>query len=41
VADGRGVFGWIGVFVRRWPWVVIGGWIALSAVLSLTIPPLT
>ncbi len=41
LADGRGVFGWIGVFVRRWPWVVIGCWIALSAVLSLTIPSLT
>jgi len=41
MADGRGVFGSIGVFVRRWPWVVIGCWIALSAVLSLTIPPLT
>ncbi len=41
LADGRGVFGWIGVFVRRWPWVVIGCWIALAAVLSVTIPPLT
>ncbi|HEY1842555.1 MAG TPA: RND family transporter [Mycobacterium sp.] len=37
----RGLFGWIGVVVRRWPWVVIGFWIALAAVLSVTIPPLT
>ncbi len=41
VADGRGTFGWIGVVVRRWPWAVIGFWIALSAVLSVTFPPLT
>ncbi len=41
VADGRGVFGWIGVLVRRWPWAVIGFWIALAAVLSVTLPPLT
>jgi RND superfamily putative drug exporter len=41
VADGRGVFGWIGVCVRRWPWAVIGFWVALAAVLSVTIPPLT
>ncbi|WP_428340067.1 RND family transporter [Mycobacterium sp.] len=41
VADGRGTFGWIGVLVRRWPWAVIGFWIALAAVLSVTFPPLT
>jgi RND superfamily putative drug exporter len=41
VADGRGVFGWIGVIVRRWPWAVIGFWIALAAVLSVTFLPLT
>jgi putative drug exporter of the RND superfamily len=41
VADGRGVFGWIGVVVQRWPWAVIGFWVALAAILSVTIPPLT
>jgi RND superfamily putative drug exporter len=41
VVDGRGVFGWIGVCVRRWPWAVIGFWIAFAAVLSVTFPPLT
>ncbi len=41
VADGRGTFGWIGVVVRRWPWAVIGFWVALAAVLSVTFPPLT
>ena len=41
MADGRGVFGWIGVAVRRWPWAVIGFWIGLSAVLAVTFPPLT
>ncbi len=41
MADGRGVFGWIGVVVQRWPWAVIGFWIALAAVLSVTFPPLT
>jgi len=40
VADGRGAFGWIGVVVLRWPWAVIGFWIALAAVLSVTIPSL-
>jgi RND superfamily putative drug exporter len=40
VADGRGTFGWIGVVVRRWPWAVIGFWVALAAVLSVTFPPL-
>jgi RND superfamily putative drug exporter len=41
VADGRGTFGWIGVVVRRWPWAVIGFWVALAAILSVTFPPLT
>ena len=41
LADGQGVFGWIGAFVQRWPWVVIGFWVALAAVLSVTFPPLT
>jgi RND superfamily putative drug exporter len=27
--------------VLRWPWVVIGFWVALAAVLSVTFPPLT
>ena len=27
--------------VRRWPWAVIGFWVALAAVLSVTFPPLT
>jgi putative drug exporter of the RND superfamily len=35
------LFGRLGVFVLRWPWVVIGFWIALAAVLSVTFPPLT
>jgi putative drug exporter of the RND superfamily len=40
-ADSRGVFGWIGVVVVRWPWAVIGSWIALAAVLSMIFPSLT
>ena len=40
-ADSRGVFGWIGVVVVRWPWAVIGFWIALAAVLSMIFPSLT
>jgi putative drug exporter of the RND superfamily len=40
-ADGEGLFGRAGIFVLRWPWVVIGFWVALAAVLSLTFPPLT
>jgi RND superfamily putative drug exporter len=41
VADGGGgVFGGIGAFVQRWPWVVIGSWIALAVVLSMLFPPL-
>jgi RND superfamily putative drug exporter len=41
LADGRGTFGWIGVVVQRWPWAVIGFWIALAAIFSVTFPPLT
>jgi putative drug exporter of the RND superfamily len=41
VAEARGFFGWISVFVLRWPWIVIGLWVALAAVLSVTFPPLT
>ncbi len=41
MGEPRGVFGWIGVVVVRWPWAVIGFWIALAAVLSMTFPSLT
>jgi putative drug exporter of the RND superfamily len=41
MSEARGLFGWIGVVVQRWPWAVIGFWIALAAVLSVTFPPLT
>jgi putative drug exporter of the RND superfamily len=41
VPEANGLFGWLGKFVLRWPWVVIGFWVALAAVLSLTFPPLT
>ncbi len=41
VAVAKGLFGWIGVFVLRWPWLAIGFWVALAAVLSVTFPPLT
>src|ERR1700733_14918397 len=41
MSEARGLFGWIGVVVRRWPWAVIGFWIALAAILSVTFPPLT
>src|SRR6201986_630238 len=41
VPEATGFFGRVGVFVLRWPWVVIGFWIALAAVLSVTFPPLT
>ncbi len=39
--EAKGVFGRVGTFVLRWPWVVIGFWVALAAVLSVTFPPLT
>jgi putative drug exporter of the RND superfamily len=41
VPEATGLFGRVGFFVLRWPWVVIGFWIALAAVLSVTFPPLT
>src|ERR1700761_1046454 len=41
VPEATGLFGRVGAFVLRWPWVVIGFWIALAAVLSVTFPPLT
>src|SRR6202046_1232441 len=41
MSEARGLFGWIGVVVQRWPWAVIGFWLGLAAVLSVTIPPLT
>ncbi|MBV8180685.1 MAG: RND family transporter [Mycobacterium sp.] len=41
VLEANGLFGRLGVFVLRWPWVVIGCWIALAAVLSVTFPSLT
>jgi RND superfamily putative drug exporter len=40
-AVAKGLFGWIGVFVLRWPWLAIGLWVAVAAVLSVTFPPLT
>jgi RND superfamily putative drug exporter len=36
----RGVFPRLGRFIVRWPWVVIGCWVALAGVLSLTMPSL-
>ena len=39
-AAGRGLFGWLGAVVSRRPWVVIGTWIVLAAVLMLTTPTL-
>jgi putative drug exporter of the RND superfamily len=41
VAEARGFFGWIGAFVVRWPWAAIGLWVALTAVLAVTLPSLT
>ena len=41
VPEATGLFGRVGRFVLRWPWVVIGFWVALAAVLSVTFPPLT
>ncbi len=39
-AGGVGIFGWLGDFIVRWPWVVIACWIALAITLPLTIPSL-
>ena len=41
VAAAGGVFLRLGDLVVRWPLLVIGFWIALAAVLSLALPPLT
>lgn len=40
-AGGGGAFQRLGVFVVRWPWVVIGCWLVLAVVLPLTFPSLT
>src|SRR5271170_2166765 len=35
-----GVFPRLGRLIVRWPWVVIGFWVVLASVLSLTMPSL-
>ena len=37
---GGGFFGWLGRFVVRWPWVVIGAWIALAISVTVSFPSL-
>lgn len=39
-AETTGVFGRLGAFTVRWPWVVIALWIALAVVLPMTMPTL-
>jgi RND superfamily putative drug exporter len=39
-AGGGRVFQWLGDVVVRWPWVVIGCWLALAVALPLTFPSL-
>ena len=39
-AADRGVFGYLGAFIGRRPWVVIGAWIVLAGILMLTTPTL-
>ena len=39
-AVNRGFFGWLGALIGRRPWVVIGAWIVLAAILMLTTPTL-
>ena len=39
-AAGGDVFGWLGTFIGRRPWVVIGTWVVLAVVLMLTTPTL-
>ena len=39
-AGGGGVFRRLGDFVVRWPWVVIGCWVALAIALPLSVPTL-
>ena len=38
--EGGGFFGWIGRFVVRWPWLVIGAWIALAISVTMAFPSL-
>lgn len=40
-AGGRGVFGWVGNVVVRWPWLVIATWIALAGAVTVLFPPLS
>ena len=40
-AGAGGVFQRLGDFVVRWPWLVIGCWVALAVVLSALFPSLT
>jgi RND superfamily putative drug exporter len=40
-AQADGVFQRLGDFVVRWPWLIIGLWIAVAAVLPLSFPSLT
>ncbi|MFY9917356.1 MAG: MMPL family transporter, partial [Mycobacterium sp.] len=40
-AGGGGIFGQLGRFVVRWPWIVVGCWAALAVALPLTFPSLT
>ena len=40
-AGAGGVFQRLGDFIVRWPWVVIGCWVALAVVLPLAFPSLT
>lgn len=39
-SGGDSIFGKLGVFVARWPWLVIGIWAVLALVFPLTIPSL-
>src|SRR6201992_2027023 len=41
VPEATGLFGRVGAFVLRLPWVVIGFWISLAALLLVTFPLLT
>jgi len=38
--EGGGFFGWIGRSVVRWPWLVIGAWIALAISVTMAFPSL-
>ncbi len=39
-AESGGIFPRLGAFIVRWPWAVIGFWLALVGILSLTLPSL-